>query len=271
MTVQQLTSRDNPVLKTIRILSSGSRRAPEGLVIAEGVRVLEEVENAGRQIEAVVFSEDFGSTPREKALLDRWLFPPRNLRLYRTSGNLFQSVSSVQSPQGAIALVQVPEMDLNSICLPPNDLVLFACGIQDPGNLGTLIRAAAATAAGMVCTSKGTVSVRNPKVIRSSAGSYFRIPVVEHIDPSEFRSYCERHSIRPYRTDARAGVIYTETDLKSSCAIVLGNEGGGIMDEEFADCPAIRIPMMEGIESLNVAIAGAVILFEAFRQRFGRA
>ena len=269
MTVQQLTSRDNPVLKIIRLVSSGSRRAPKGLVIAEGIRILEEVANTGRQIEAVIFSEKFGSIPREKDLLDRWLLSPGNLRLYRTTGNLFQSISTVQTPQGAIALVHIPELVLESIDPPSNSLILFACGIQDPGNLGTLIRTAAATGTDLVCTSKGTVSARNPKVIRSSAGSCFRIPVVEHTEVSEFRRYCERYSIRPYRTDARAGVIYTEADLKSSCAVLLGNEGAGIAEEEFCEYPAIRVPMMEGIESLNVAIAGAVILFEAFKQRFG--
>ena len=82
-----------------------------------------------------------------------------------------------------------------------------------------------------------------------------------------FRRYCERYSIRPYRTDAQTGVIYTKVDLKSPCAILLGNEGSGIEEEEFSELPAIRIPMLEGIESLNVAIAGAVILVEAFRQR----
>jgi RNA methyltransferase, TrmH family len=269
MTIQQLTSRDNPLFKTIRLVSSGSRRAPKELVLAEGVRVLEEVEKSGRKIEALVFSEEFGLTPREKALLDRWRFPPRNLRLYQTSGNLFQSISTVQTPQGAVALVHVPEPVLDSIYLPTNTLVLYACGIQDPGNLGTLIRTAAATGTDLVCTSKGTVSARNPKVIRSSAGSFFRIPPVEHTDICEFRRYCERYSIRLYRTDARTGVIYTEADLKSSCAILLGNEAGGIAEEELLEFPAIRIPMMEGIDSLNVAIAGAVILFEAYKQRFG--
>ena len=143
MTIQQLTSRDNPVLKTIRLISSGSRRAPKGLVIAEGIRILEEVEGAGRRVETVVFSEDFGSAPRERALLDRWLFPPRNLRLYKTNDRLFQSISTVQAPQGAIALVEVPEMVLESIYPTSNSADSFCQRNQDPGNLGTLIRTAA--------------------------------------------------------------------------------------------------------------------------------
>ena len=265
MTVSQLTSRDNPLLKTIRLVSSGSRRAPKQLVIAEGIRVLEEVENAGSEIEAVVFSADFGSTTRGKNLLEAWL--AKRLRVHKVSGALFRSISTVDTPQGAIALVRVPELTLENIRPGDCALVLCACEVQDPGNLGTLIRSAAAAGASLVCTTQGTVSARNSKAVRSSAGSFFRMPVLEHIALSEFRNYCETRSIRLYRADARKGVIYTDADLKSPCAILLGNEGAGLAGGEYSELPAIRIPLSRGIESLNVAIAGAVILFEARRQR----
>jgi len=229
------------------------------------MRVLEEVNKAGCEIEAVVFSENFGTAPREKALLVTWY--SRGVRTYRAGEKLFESVSSVQTPQGAIALVRIPKLTLDKVLAAKNALVLYACGIQDPGNLGTLIRAAAATGASLVCTTKGTVSARNPKAIRSSAGAFFQIPLVEHVDVPDFQNYCDAHSIRPYRADTRRGVLYTEADLQSSCAILLGNEGSGMAEEEFARFPAIRIPMAEGVESLNVAMAGAVILFEALRQR----
>ncbi len=265
MKIPELESRENPLLKTIRLVSAGSRRAPEQLVVAEGVRILEEVEKSGFEIEAVVFSDDFGCTPRERNLLDRWL--ARGLHICRTKGNLFRTISAVQSPQGAAALVRVPGLVLDTIAPTKNPLVLYACGIQDPGNMGTLIRTAAAAGADLVCTSKGTVSPRNPKAVRSSAGAFFRIPVVERTDPSEFQSFCTQRLIRIYRTDARKGIIYTEADLKSGSAILLGNEGSGVPEDDFPALPAIRIPMAEATESLNVAIAGAILLFEAFRQR----
>jgi TrmH family RNA methyltransferase len=263
--VSQLTSKENPLLKTFRLVASGGRRAPKQLVIAEGVRILEEVEKADCDVEAVVVSEDFGSFQREKDLLDQW--HARKIHVCKTSGRLFQSVSSVQTPQGAIALVLVPESDLLSISPEPNPLILYAGGIQDPGNLGTLIRTAASAGAHLVCTSKGTVSARNPKAIRSSAGAFFHLPVVEHVEAFEFRHFCEHHSIRLYRTHPREGVNYTKADLKSSCAVLLGNEGAGMNEKEFSGSLTIRIPMAEGMESLNVAAAGAVILFEASRQR----
>lgn len=268
MTIPELSSKDNPLLKTIRLVTSGSRRAPKALVFAEGVRVLEEVTRAGLEIEAVVFSDAFGKISREENLLNRWL--AKGLRVYRLRGKLFQSISEVETPQGAAALVKLPEITLDSVSFPGNSLILYVCGIQDPGNLGTLIRTAAAAEADLICTSRGTVSARNPKSVRASAGSLFRIPVVEHIDTDVFRHYCEEHSIRAYRTDSHEGVIYTEADLKSPCAVVVGNEGAGLLERDLRALTAIRIPMAREIESLNVASAGAVVLFEACRQRMNR-
>ena len=119
----------------------------------------------------------------------------------------------------------------------------------------------------MVFTIKGTVSARNPKAIRASAGVFFRIPVVEHIELSDFQSFCHLQEIALYCADPRIGIPYTQADLASPCAILLGNEGGGIAEHEAGGIPAIRIPMIDGVESLNVSVAGAIILFEAFKQR----
>jgi RNA methyltransferase, TrmH family len=267
MNVSQLTSRDNPLFKTIRLIASGSKRAPKDLVLAEGVRVLEEAARAGHPIEAALFIESFGTAAREQALLQKWL--ANNVRLYKTSEKLFKTASSVQTPQGALALVRIPSFRLSDLKPVPNSLIVFACGIQDPGNIGTLIRTAAAAGATRICTEKGTVSARNPKSIRASAGAFFHLVPIENVDVDDFLEYCRRHSIQPYRTDAREGINYTNADLRSSCAILLGNEGSGMDSNELAKVPPIRIPIDQKIESLNVASAGAIILFEAAKQRSG--
>jgi TrmH family RNA methyltransferase len=265
MNVSHITSRDNPLLKTIRLIATGSKRAPHDLVLAEGVRVLEEVARAEYPVESVVLIEQFGSVPRERALLERW--SSRNIRLTKVSESLFKTISSVQAPQGAVALVKVPPSGLPDIIPVRNSLIVYACGIADPGNIGTLIRTAAAAGATMFCTEKGTVSARNPKAIRASAGAFFHLVPVENIEIGDFLKYCRRHSIQAYRTEAKEGINYMDADWRSSCAILLGNEGSGIDFKEMTGTPAIRIPMNEKIESLNVAVAGAIILFEAARQR----
>jgi RNA methyltransferase, TrmH family len=265
MTVAHLTSKTNPLLKTIRLLMSGSRRSSEPFVAVEGIRVLEEVNRAGCKIESVVCSEHFGSNAREKSLLDAWLL--NNIPIYKTGEKLFQTLSDVRTPQGAIALVRAPKISLADVMPPPNALILCACEIQDPGNLGTLIRSAAAAGVDLICTTKGTVSARNPKSLRSSAGAFFRLPLIEHVDANDFRAYCDAHCIRMYRTDPREGIRYTRADLRGSCAVVLGNEGSGMPQDAFSGFSSIHISMADGAESLNVAIAGAIILFEAFKQR----
>ncbi len=265
MTITRLTSKANPLLKIIRTVLAGSRNAPKQLAAVEGIRVLKEIERWPGRIDSVVISEHFGSAAGEKDLLDAW--QSSGARIYRVGEKLFESLSALRSPQGALALVRMPEYSLHKIAMPENPLVVYACAIQDPGNLGTLIRTAAAAGACLICTTKGTVSASHPKTIRSSAGTLFHIPVVEHIAVSDFRAFCSRYSIKSYRSDARAGTPYTDADLGSACAVLVGNEGSGMPQDEFRDFPGIRIPMAPGVESLNVAAAGAIILYEAFNQR----
>lgn len=265
MTISRLTSKDNPLLKKIRSVASLARRSPRDLVLAEGVRVLEEVCRSACIIETAVFSESFGSLSRERRLLEA--LSRKKVPLFQVPDRIFASLSDVRTPQGAIALVHVPPISLDEAAPGTVPLIVYACGIQDPGNLGTLLRAAAAAGATMVCTSKSSVSARNPKAVRSSAGAFFHIPVVENTDAGDFRDYCRRRSISIFRTDPHSGVSYDRQDLRSPCAILLGNEGAGVAEREFSSFPAIRIPMAKGVESLNVAMAGTLILFEAFRQR----
>ena len=260
-----LTSRDNPLLKTMRLVAAQARMAPPELVLAEGTRTLEEATRAGWPIESVLMSENFASSPRGQCLLQAW--SERKVRLFAAREAILGSVSDVVAPQGAVALVRVPAVSLDLMKLSGNPLILVAVGIQDPGNLGTLVRTAAAAGCSFVCCLRGTVSARNPKVIRASAGTYFRIPIVESATITQFSSFCGSRGIRIYRSSAHDGPVYSSVSLRSSCAILLGNEGSGIPADEWGRVPGIRIPMAPGIESLNVAAAGAILLFEASRQR----
>ena len=265
MTCTRLTGKDNPLIKTLRKLGRNPEKESGGQIAIEGVRVLEEAENAGCSIEAVVITENFGKEPRENNLLERW--HARNIRIFQVSEKLFDSISTVRTPQGAIALGHASQYALDEIQPKERTLILCASGIQDPGNLGTLIRTAAAAGAEMVLTTTETVSARNPKTLRASSGAFFNIPVVEHLETEKLISWCERNKIRMYRTAVCEGVPYTRADLTSSCAVFLGNEGAGIDKAVFAHLPAVHIPMPGNAESLNVAVAGAIFLFEAVRQR----
>ena len=265
MTYARLTGKDNALLKTLRKLNRNPGKNSDEQMAIEGVRVLEEAENSRCKIEAAIITDGFGKEPREKQLLERWR--ARGISVFLINEKLFTSISAVRTPQGAMALGRAPRYLLNEIQPKEKILALCASGIQDPGNLGTLIRTGAAAGADMILTTAGTVSTRNPKTLRASAGAFFNIPVVEHLKTEELLSYCEQNRISMYRADAREGISHTQADLTCSCAILLGNEGGGINNSAFSHIPAIHIPMPGNVESLNVATAGAILLFEAARQR----
>ena len=262
-----LTSKEHPLAKKVRLVAAQSRRAPQELVLAEGLRVLEEATSSGCEIEAVLATEDFGTREREKLLLSRW--KSNGIPIARAAEPLLKSLSDVLTPQDALALVRVPILHLADLPSISNPLIFCACGLQDPGNLGTLLRTGVAAGASWGCSISGTVSARNPKVIRSSAGAFFRLPFVEHLQPSELLLYCKRRKIRMFQADPCAGARYTEIDFTQPTATLLGNEAKGMQGKEWSEVAKIRIPMAPGIESLNVATAGALLLFEAFRQRSG--
>jgi TrmH family RNA methyltransferase len=264
MTKRFLTSRDNPVLKKFRLVLEQARRAPPDLVVAEGVRVLEEAAAAGLSLDAVLVGEGFGGTAREKALLDNWA--ASGVRTYEAADRLIRSFSAVVTPQGALALVRIPVRRLRDLDLSGSPLVVGACGIQDPGNLGSLIRTALAAGATCLCTTPGTVSARNPKTVRSSAGAFFRLPVIEGVAPDELLDYCRAAGVQLYRSSASEGIPFTRVDFGRPAGILLGNEAKGLAPP-WSGLPVFRIPMARGVESLNVAAAGAVVLFEASRQR----
>ncbi len=264
-----LTSKDNALIRTIRQVALQTRRSPSELAVAEGLRVLEEAASAGCHVEALLALEDFGAEARAGRLLEH--FRGRGVKIRHASAALFRGLSDVVSPQGVLALVRVPTLTLDEIRLPVGTpLVLCLCGIQDPGNLGAIARSGRAAGVNLICTTVGTVSVRNPKVIRASAGSIFHTPIVDNLSPSEIKDYCRRNRMTMYQARPAAAKSCWTTDLCKPTALILGNEARGLSMEEWQDAEGIGVPMISGVESLNVAVAGSVLLFEAFRQRYSR-
>ncbi len=265
MPIIKIRSLQNPLIKTVRLIATRSKRAPQELVLAEGLRVLEDTVRSGCRITAAIISEGFGGTRREESLVRT--LESAGTRLYRTTDRLLRSLSEVVEPQGVIGLVTVPCLKLTDVKIGPQALILCLCGLQDPGNLGTLIRSAVAAGVSMVCTTSATVSARNPKAVRSSAGAFFSAKVIERVTPEDLLAFYRTRGLTVYRTDAGRGVEYYRADLSMPLALLLGNESHGFRERDWERIPALRIPLVGGVESLNVGTAGAVILFEALRQR----
>jgi TrmH family RNA methyltransferase len=265
MDISRITSRENPLIKKMRLAAAQSRKCPPDLLLAEGIRVLEEALASGNEIEDVLISDGFGSSEREARLINS--FGRRNLRVTQAPASLINAVSGVSAPQGAVALVRWRKLSLSDLNVVGGSLLICADGLQDPGNLGTLGRTARAAGAAGFITTRGTASMKNPKTIRASAGALFHIPCIENCDSPVISGFCRERNIPVYLASASGARSCWEVDFRRGGAVVLGNESRGASETEWPGAISVRIPMTADAESLNVAAAGSVILFEACRQR----
>jgi TrmH family RNA methyltransferase len=195
---------------------------------------------------------------------------PRGVEVLRLTQEVFESVVETQSPQGVAALIVPPVHKLEDVLVSASPLILIAAGLQDPGNLGTLVRSAEAFGATGVLTTPGTVSAWNQKALRASVGSVFRMPVVD-VAPEDVAAL-KTQGIRLFATVGGTGATAAQSaDLTKATALLIGNEGAGLGAEwmRIAD-ERVTIPCPGPVESLNAAVAGSLLLYEASRQRSAR-
>jgi TrmH family RNA methyltransferase len=208
---------------------------------------------AGTLPEALVASEVFD--------LRRLPNIPTGVTIRICSESLFKELSGTLTPQGIMAIV--PMADVPAGSADPS-LILIAAGISDPGNLGTLLRSSAAAGVTRVLLTPNTVDPYNPKVVRSAMGAHFAVPL-DHFDPNSGELPADLSVVL---SDARSSVPYDVVDFTGPTAIVIGSEAAGITsDLERIATASVSIPMASNTESLNAAVAGSILLFEALRQR----
>jgi RNA methyltransferase, TrmH family len=276
-----LSSRDNRWLKTFRMALRGGLPTESGFVGVEGVRLVEEALLSGCRIEAVLFSES-GERHRERLapLIDR---PEIAFPLLRTTDRLFEGLADTEHPQGVAALVQPRTTTFDDLLrTPPSACAPFLVvlvGVQDPGNVGTIIRTAAAFGAtGAVTTASGqsgTASPFSPKALRASAGAALHLPILPGMSLSilltQFRIagvHTLASSVHEAQSSEQRLLAPWEVDWCEPVALLVGNEGAGLPEEVERSADArIRIPMASGVDSLNAAAAAAVLFYEAARQR----
>jgi TrmH family RNA methyltransferase len=259
--LRQVSSKENVLVKELRHSFTQAALTADGYCAIEGARLLEEALRSGLRVKAVFFSQTAQERahrllPQISTHADALLLPDA----------VFRSVVATETPQGVAALVKLKTFAFADL-LGDNPLILGATGVQDPGNLGTIIRSAEAMDASGVLTTEGTVQAINPKVIRASAGSLFRLPVVK-MDSAEAVRRLRDQGARILATSSHKGSPLDEADLTKACAIFVGSEGAGISKELIAEADeVILIPHSERVESLNAGIAASIILYEAARQR----
>lgn len=253
-----ITSLHNPKIKEIRYLNAAAKhREKSGLYAAEGIRLLEEALQAGQRPELVIYTEDLDQ--RGAALLEN--FQSLSVPCEPVTSQVLQAASDTESPQGILAVLPI-----SPLALPDKpDLLLILDAIRDPGNLGTLMRTCLAAGADGLLLGPGTVDPYSPKVVRSAMGAHFRLPVIG-ASWKEITSLTREMDL--YLADMGQGKSLWEADLTRPLGIILGGEAHGPGKQARALAgESLHIPMAAAAESLNAAIAGAILLFEVKRQR----
>ncbi len=247
-----ITSSKNEKFKYFKSLQQKKYRTDEYMV--EGKKSVLEALSSGREVTAVILSDGVEFTV------------PRDIPVYIMPDFLVEKLSSLETSSGVICTIKIEK---NEGFIPDPKLLYIYCDrISDPGNLGTIIRTADAAGFGGVMLSPGSVDLYNPKTVRSSMGSFFKIQVIEDITYDKLASY-KNMGFSVYSGALSDNTIdYTEPDYKKPTIIVIGNESNGVSDEviKISD-KCIKIPIIGGAESLNAAVAAGVIMYEAVRQR----
>lgn len=254
-----ITSSRNPLLKQIRKAVTNGTLTEDGYCVAETYHLLDEAIRSNCEIRTMIVSESARLTVER--LYDRMLAIP----LIILPDELFAGIAATETTQGVLALVRPPEWRVEQ-CLEAPALALLIDGLQDPGNAGTLLRSAEAFGCSGVLLLKGSVSPYNPKAIRASAGSIFRVPVVTGMEWESVVESLFKQRIPLFAAMPAAEQPVTAADFRFPCAIAIGNEARGVRPEIAAAASPIRIPTAN-VESLNAAVAGSVLLYEASRQR----
>lgn len=263
--LRHVTSRQHPLIKDLRAAFAHSELTPDGYCAIEGARVLEEALRAGLRIHAVVFSK---SALKEGGRAAK-LLPQIGAHTDAISvpDAVFSSAVATETPQGVAALVKLKEFSLVDMLRAEAPLLIVAAGLQDPGNLGTVVRSAEAFNASGLLIAEKTVRPYNAKAIRASAGAVFRLPMVS-IELASAISTLRGRGVRLLATSSHKGESIEQADLRGATAIFVGNEGAGLPKHTIGEMDGtIMIPHSDRVESLNAGIAASIVLYEAARQR----
>jgi len=256
---EQISSPNNPLLKDVRRAIGRGTLTSEGLLVAETFHLLEEALRSELEVRLVLAAAGVLSAVESHV---RGL---RGVRVAVVPDIMFPQLGSLDSPQGVISLVRPPEWKLENV-FGGKPLVVALDGVQDPGNAGAIVRAAEAFGASGVLFLKGTVSPYNPKTVRASAGSLFRQPFLAGLDPELAKAAFQQRKMRLYAADPLGEMALARADLRPPTVLVIGSEAHGVGHTLRQGSRKLRIPT-QGVESLNAALAAAVLLYEALRQR----
>jgi RNA methyltransferase, TrmH family len=261
----KITSRDNSLLRQARAVRDGKI---DELIFVEGLRLCEEAYRSELEIEAVIVSEELARKERAAEVIDE--LSTVSKRTASVSEKLLESISYTKTPQGIVVLAQRPDASEErlSLSLDASSLLVVLHQINNPVNVGAILRTSEAAGATGVIATSNTSDPFSPKSLRGAMGSAFRLPIWSGPTYDSVIEWCQKRDIVTVCTDADADTDYTDLDWTKANALLLGPESTGFTPEELAQADRrVRIPMKGMAESLNVSVAAGILLFEAARQR----
>lgn len=253
---ETITSRGNAWLKQLRQVAARGTTTADGFALAESPHLLQEALRSDVWIQRVFASE------RAQESVDATIPPHRRLPLHPVADRLFQDLATTTRNQGVLTLVKLRDWDAAAVL---SGLTVVLDGVQDPGNAGTIARTAEAFGASGIVFLKGSAAPTNPKALRASAGSLFRVPFLQRLEAAEFLALAEQHGKTVLAAATGRGLALAEADLSANAAIVIGSETHGVSPVLMSSATPVAIPT-QSVESLNAAIAAAIVLYESARR-----
>lgn len=256
-----ITSKDNDFVKHVKKLKEKKYRDEYNEFLIEGIKIIEEALSEKAKIKTVIICED---CKNQSAIPSELMYEVAKLDCVYVSEKVFLTMSDVTNPQGIMAIIEKEKNEDTKIDFS-QDNYLILDNVQDPGNMGTIIRTCDSLNMKQIIVSKGAADIYNPKVVRSTMGAIFRVKVFESDNLIKTLKEMKKHKIKVYCTDLKTDKSIYGVDYKKS-AIVIGNEASGVSKEVIEESTeSIKIPMLGKTESLNAAIATSIILYEVNR------
>lgn len=264
-TIKTITSRDNTLLRLARAVRDGKNTE---YIFVEGLRLCEEALRSALDVDAVIVSEELLRKERAAAVIAE--LGQAASRSAAISEKLLESISYTTTPQGIVVLAQRPDSSEKRLAaaIDENALLVVLHQINNPVNVGAILRTAEAAGASGVIATRNTSDPFSPKSLRGAMGSAFRLPIWSGPNYEKMIEWCRKREIETVCADAEASMAHTEFDWTRATALIMGPESTGLTDAETASATqVVRIPMHGDVESLNVSVAAGILLFEAARQR----
>lgn len=264
--MKHISSFDNPAFSEAKSLQMKKFRDKEKKFLIEGYKIIYDALQSNAPLEALFADECFVEKKMSAEIINTAI--AKNIQIYTANEKLLKSLCETETPQGLVAVVKTDEKEFSADTTRDKSLFIILEKTQDPGNLGTIIRTAAAANADGIILSEGCVDAYNPKVIRSTMSAIFSIPIYANVDLKKAKFALKNSGFKIFATSLKASKYYFDANLTNKTAFIFGNESKGISAEVAAlSDERLTIPILGNVDSLNLSQAVSIMLFETIRQR----